>query len=331
MKIRFIAFLLAGILLGLPLISGCKGEDKKAEIRLGYLTNVTHAVPMVGMNQKIFSKELGEKVSTNTKTFIGGPALMEALIAGEIDVAYVGPGPAINSFVKGAPIRIIAGSNNGGSVLVAGKNSGVKNVKDLNKKTVATPQFASTQDVFLRGLLKAKGLQDKAKGGTVNIIQVAPADMYLLFKQKQLDAALLPEPWGTQLKQQGVVDFVLDWDEIWNKGDYPTVVLIVSDQFASQHPELVEKWLKAHMSTVQYINNNPVKSREIIKNRLKVLTRQDLEIDTIKAAMDRSKTTYLINQNILQEFAKLTYEAGYLKQKPDVNKLYDDSFLKKVK
>ena len=331
MKFRFMVFLVLLALVSTPILNGCGSADTSGQIRLGYFPNVTHAVPLVGLDQETFQKELGKDVNIKTKTFVAGPALMEALIAGEIDIGYIGPVPAINGFVKGAEIKIVAGSNNGGAVLVSRKNSGIKEVKNLSGKKVAVPQFANTQDISLRHILKENGLKDKGKGGTVNILQVAPADLMLLFKQKQVDAALVPEPWGTQLKEKGEADITLDWKEVWNKGDYPTTVVIVSNKFIKEHPDQVNKWLKAHVATVKFINNNKDKSKEIIKKQIKQLTGQDIDLKTISASMDRSKTTDGVNKEVLQEFADLSYESGYIKTKPNMNELYDDVYLKKVK
>ena len=46
---------------------------------------------------------------------------MEAIFANSIDLAYVGPGPALNAYAKsqGAEIRLLAGSANGGAALVS--------------------------------------------------------------------------------------------------------------------------------------------------------------------------------------------------------------------
>lgn len=329
-RTRVLLILVIVALISMPLLNGCQ-KEVNGDIRVGYFPNVTHAVPLVGLEQQTFQKELGTKVNIKTKTFVAGPSLMEALIAGEIDVGYIGPVPAINGFVKGAGIKIIAGANNGGAVLVARKNSGIKTINDLINKKVAVPQFANTQDISLRHLLKANGLKDKAKGGNVNVLQVAPADLFLLFKQKQIDAALVPEPWGTQLKEKGEADIILDWRQVWNNGDYPTTVVIASDKFIKEHPEIVDKWLKAHVATVEFINNNKEKSQAIIKKRLKELTGQDIAINTIKASMDRSKTTDTLNKGVLDEFANLSFESGYLKSKPDISNLYVESYLQKAK
>src|SRR6476660_1148723 len=68
-------------------------------VHLGYFPNVTHAVALVGVANGTFAKALGPNKLDASKTFNAGPALMEALSAGDIDIGYVGPNPAINTYV----------------------------------------------------------------------------------------------------------------------------------------------------------------------------------------------------------------------------------------
>ena len=81
------------------------------ELRLGYFANVTHAPALVGVSKGLFADELGSTTLT-TQVFNAGPAAIEALNAGAIDAAFLGPNPAINGFItsKGASLRIVAGS-----------------------------------------------------------------------------------------------------------------------------------------------------------------------------------------------------------------------------
>ena len=90
-----------------------------AELKLGYFGNVTHAPALVGVSQGYIAKELGDTKLT-TQVFNAGPAAIEALNAGAIDATYIGPNPAINSFVKsgGESVNIIAGAAAGGAQLV---------------------------------------------------------------------------------------------------------------------------------------------------------------------------------------------------------------------
>ena len=90
-----------------------------AELKLGYFGNVTHAPALVGVSQGYIAEELGD-TRLSTQVFNAGPAAIEALNAGAIDATYIGPNPAINSFVKsgGESVNIIAGAAAGGAQLV---------------------------------------------------------------------------------------------------------------------------------------------------------------------------------------------------------------------
>src|SRR2546429_9861238 len=144
-------------------------------LNLGYFPNLTHAVALVGVERGTFQKVLGSNVKLKTKTFNAGPAEIEALFAGDIDIGYVGPNPAINGYVKsnGSALRIIAGASSGGALFIVRPGANIHGPKDLNGKKIATPQLGGTQDVSLRHYLQQHGLKTADKGGTVQII---PAD-----------------------------------------------------------------------------------------------------------------------------------------------------------
>lgn len=127
-----------------------------AELKLGYFSNVTHAPALVGTSKGIIAKELGE-TKLSTQAFNAGPAAIEALNAGAIDATYIGPNPAINSFVKsnGESVSIIAGAAAGGAQLVVKPE--INSAADLKGKVLASPQLGGTQDVALRACIAGPG------------------------------------------------------------------------------------------------------------------------------------------------------------------------------
>ncbi|MGH7735384.1 MAG: ABC transporter substrate-binding protein, partial [Gemmatimonadales bacterium] len=88
-----------------------------------------------------------------------------ALLAGQLDAAYVGPNPAINAWQKsdGSAIKIISGAATGGASIVVKK--GISSASRLKGKTLATPSLGNTQDVALRAWLKQNGLATTSTGG----------------------------------------------------------------------------------------------------------------------------------------------------------------------
>ena len=66
------------------------------KIRIAYFPNIGHAIPIVGMEKGFFEESIGNQTKIETRIFDSGPQVIESLFANSIDVAYVGPGPAIN-------------------------------------------------------------------------------------------------------------------------------------------------------------------------------------------------------------------------------------------
>ena len=171
------------------------------KIRVAYFPNVGHAVPIVGIENGIFSSALGNKTLIETKLFDSGPQVVESLFSNSIDIAYVGPGPAINAFLKSQDnnIKILSGSASGGASFVVHPQSSIKSVDDFPGKRIAAPQIGNTQDVSLRHFLHSNGLESAEKGGSVIVYNISNPDIYTLFTKGDIDGAWVPEPWATIL------------------------------------------------------------------------------------------------------------------------------------
>ena len=100
--------------------------DAKAVVRAGrrsgsgYFPNVTHAPALVGIQGGIFKKNFGKNVTLETTSFNAGGDVITAILAGELDASFIGPGPSISGFQKsnGEALRIVSGATSGGAYLV---------------------------------------------------------------------------------------------------------------------------------------------------------------------------------------------------------------------
>src|SRR5512137_1408549 len=111
---RLPAGLLQALILCLALTAaGCAARDGSGDlIRVAYFPNLTHSQALIGLARGDFSEALGPEIEIDAKAFNAGPSVIEAMFAGEIDLAYIGPNPAINGYVKseGEALRVIARS-----------------------------------------------------------------------------------------------------------------------------------------------------------------------------------------------------------------------------
>ncbi len=320
-------------LLATAAIAACRGDDdgdtagdgtERVTLRLGYYANVTHAQPLIGVSDGTFAEELGENVKLETKTFNAGPAAIEAIFAGEIDAAYIGPNPAINGYVQsgGKEVRIVSGAASGGASLVVRADSNIKGPQDFKGKKVASPQLGNTQDVALRSWLKEAGLKTKEEGGDVTVLPTANADTLALFKRWDIHAAWVPEPWETRLVQEANGQVLVDERTLWPQGEFVTTHLIVRQRFLEDHPDVVEKLVRANVKVTQWINANPEEAKTTVNQAITEITSAGLPAAVIHAAWENLEFTYDPIASSLKKSADDAYALGFLKEEPDLADIY---------
>jgi NitT/TauT family transport system substrate-binding protein len=225
-------------------------------LRLGYYPNLTHAPALYGVEKGIFAKDLGSGVTLKTSTFNSGTQEAEAILSGAIDAGYIGPNPAVNSFIKsnGEAIRIISGTASGGAALVVRPD--ITSVAQLKGKTLATPGLANTQDVALRYYLQKNGLKTDTQGG--GDVSIKPQDNSLTvdaFKNKAIDGAWVPEPTASRLVAEGgkvLVNEADQWPE--TRGKFVTTLLIVRTDYLKKNPEIVRRLVTANVESINDLN-----------------------------------------------------------------------------
>lgn len=317
----------------LVLISLTAFSQGQTVIRVGAFPNITHPQAMVGKANGWFEKVLGPGVKIEWTSFNAGPSAIEALFAGTIDMAYVGPNPAITGYVRsrGQALRIIAGAASGGVALVVRNDSGIEKPEDFHGKRVASPQLGNTQDIALRSWLKAQGLKTTDKGGDVQVLPIANADQLTLFLKKQLDASWAPEPWATRLERKGNGHIFLDERDLWPHRQFVITNLIVSTKFLREHPDLVKSWLRAHVELTGWINSHLAESKKILNQQIQKETGKALSPAVLDEAFGRVEVTYDPLRDTLLTSARHAYELGFLgHQMPDLSGIYDLTLLNQV-
>lgn len=328
-KFALILALVAGLLAACGGNKDNSTESGKKEITIGYFPNLTHIATIVGLEKGYFADAFGKDVKIKTKTVNNGGLFMEAMATNAIDVGTVGPGPVLNYYVKDPKYRIISGAVNGGAVLVASKESNIKDLKDLDGKKVAIPVIGSTQDVMLRKALQSVDLKPKSNGGTVELHPAAPADTATLFKQKAVDAAATQEPWGYVVQTQAGGQMLLDWKEFaWGKDSTNTVVT-ASDDFL-KNKDQAEAYLSAHKKAIAFIKDHPAEAKELVIKHLKDLTGKELDKKEVDAAFDRLEVTTDVNEKVIQEMADISKEANYIPSSK-IDGLVELKYLKEAK
>ncbi len=316
------------------LLSACSSEpaSQPRVIRVGYFANITHSQALIGLARGDFQRALGSEVKIETTVFNAGPSVIEAIFAGQLDLAYIGPNPAINGYVqsKGEALRIVAGATSGGAAFVVRADAGIQSARDLDGKKIASPQLGNTQDVALRSYLIANGFQTKEKGGSVEVIPTQNSQILEAFKRKQIDGAWAPEPWASRLVVEGGGVILVDERDLWPEGDFVTAQIIVRTEFLKANPSLVRAWLQAHVAVTQWENANPVEARALVNAEFEKLSGKKLNEAVLNQAWQRFRPTWDPIASSLFVSAKAAHTAGFLKELPDLQGIYDLVLLNEV-
>ena len=301
-------------------------------IRVGYFPNITHSQAVIGLARGDFQTSLGSSVTIQPTVFNAGPSVIEALFAGQIDLAYIGPNPAINGYVQsqGEALRVVAGATSGGAALVVRPAANIHAAADLAGKRLASPQLGNTQDVALRNYLIVNGLQPVEQGGNVQVIPTQNPQILDLFVQGQIDGAWVPEPWASRLVVEGGGVVLVDERDLWPNGDFITANIIVSTAFLKAHPELVKAWLTAHVELTQWEVADPAETQSLLNAEIEKLTGKKLKDEVLAQAWERLRPTWDPISTSLIASADSAYAAGFLKEKPDLSGIYDLSLLNEV-
>ena len=292
-------------------------------VRLGFLANITHAPALVAIKNGYFTQALGKAGTVQTTTFSSGTQETTAILAGQLDAAYVGPNPAINAWQKsnGTAIKIVSGAATGGASIVV--KPGISGASQLKGQSLATPSLGNTQDVALRYWLKQQGLATSATGGgDVTIKPTTPNSAAVLeFKSGQIAGASEPAPYD--------IEMVKDGGKVLLSEPGVTTVLMVTQSFLSAHPAIVADLLKANMQAIDFIKSNPAAAETAANAELAAYTGKPLKASIVADAFKEITFTVDPDVSSLTTDAQQAVSIGLLKP-VNLNGVFDLTALNKL-
>lgn len=302
-----------------------------SEVKIGYFANLTHGTALVGLAKNGPIRQALGGTTVKTSVFNAGPAEIEALNAGSIDIGWIGPSPSINGYVKssGKNLKIISGSASGGVKLVVNPKK-IKSLADVKGKKIATPQLGNTQDVAFLNWIADQGWKvDATTGkGDVSVVRTDNKITPDAYKTGSIDGAWVPEPTASKLVAEGA-KVLLDESSLWDGGKFVITNVIVSQSFLKAHPDVVKAVLQGSVNTNVWINANSDKAKAIANQELATLSGKALKDEVIDPAWKSISFTDDPLASTLQTEADHAVKAGLL-EKPDLSGIYDLSILNSI-
>src|SRR5246127_2106496 len=295
--------------------------QERTTVRFGHFPNITHAQGVIAhaLSRKgkgWFEQRLGPNVEIQWFTYNAGPSAMEAIFARSLDVTYVGPGPALNAYLKsnGEEIRVISGAANAGAALVVKSDSSIKTAADFRGKKTATPQLGNTQDISCRAWLKAQGFKVTQTGGDVTVLPTNNPDQLALLQNGGVDAVWTVEPWVTRLERDAKARVFLE------DKDVITTWLVSSAKFLGSQRDLAKKVVAANAELTDWIQKNPDEAQKLLIDELAAETKTTFAPDAVSPAWKRIKFTTAVPNDLIAKAVQDGKDAGFLKGNTDISK-----------
>jgi NitT/TauT family transport system substrate-binding protein len=249
------------------LLTACRGV-RRDMVRVGVMTNLTHAPLLAGLASGRVERALGVRVEM--RAFRAGPQVLEALLGGAIDVGSAGPSAIVFNNARHAPgtLRLLGGLCSGGASLLVSAASSIRGPEDLRGKRLATPQIGTTQDISLRTYLRDHGYVPAERGGDVTVHALDSATIQAEIRKGALDGAWLPEPWATRVVQRAGATRLIDERDLWPGRRFPTALLVASGAWARALPEVASKLTAAAQTEVDRALTEPDATRAVVGDEL---------------------------------------------------------------
>src|SRR5512137_811451 len=135
-------------------------DGKVSTLRIGYQPSTHQIAEMVASEKGWWKEDLKPFGITEIKEFefpTGVPE-MQAMVAGELDAAYVGTAPPISAISAGLPAKIVAAVNINGSNLVLRPDLVYSGPASLAGLSIGTFPPGSIQDTVMKRWLMENGV-----------------------------------------------------------------------------------------------------------------------------------------------------------------------------
>lgn len=249
-------FRLAGLLALISLSSWSYAADR---VIIGNVSRTVEQLPNYAATDKGFFAQEG--IQGDVVLIGSTDTLIQALIAGHVNVAIVDPSAAINAVERGASLKII-----GGTVPIAAYTlitcPKYKSIKELKGTTIGVVSLVSGSTIFLREMLKAEGLE---LNRDYTIVQNGPTGQRLAsLKNCSTSATMIL---GGDLPRSRELGFF----EVAKLSDYISNLqfhsLIVDSRWAEAHNQLTVRYLKAMVRAMQWAHANREQAAELVSKR----------------------------------------------------------------
>src|SRR5574343_84229 len=262
------------------------------------------------------------------RMFPKGPDIMPAIVAGEIDIAALASDGAIAGRANGVPIVTVAGFAKGGARLVAGADTGIKDIQGLKGNKVGVTRGGAHELLLYAELEKAGLTWSDKPGKDVQVVFLAFADLNQALATKQIDAMCQSEPQSSQaINKKFGVEIMKPYNTKMGK---PVRLLVMTEKMYTEKKDVAQRLMKCFVETTALFNKDTALAEKYVREQMfkGQITPQDF-----KDAMDNADYTYDVSPehiDITTEFMN-KYGVGRMQKPPKAAEWVKLDLLQKAK
>lgn len=300
----------------------------KDTLRIGHLSTFYHTALLLSEKNPF---GLSLDCLTKWTLFGTGPAIVEALESGELDLAYIGLPPAIIGMARGVPIKCIAGGHTEGTVIVGKKGSlscdeteGLEGaLGQFSGGRVGVPGKGSIHDVILSHYIRKYELQSN-----IEVVNFRWADEIVeRLAAGELDAAFGTPALSVSACRHAEARQLCPAHTLWP--DNPSYGIVAHRDFIQSNVDIIEGFLKLHEQANEIIRNEPLRAAEAIAATVGVVD-SDFILDVLKVSpryCSQLSESYIKST---MEFVKAMVNLGYIQDALAENRIFDTTYIRRA-
>lgn len=277
--------LLAALLIGSGL-SSCSNNGYPGEaetINFGANPSGSCGLIYIAQERGFFTRQ---GLTVNVKNFDSGSAAIDAILKGDMDIAWSSEFRLIRGAFAREGISSLATINRFTDQFIFGKiDSGIKNTADLKGKRIGVPRNTITE-FYLNLFLLFNGISIE----DVFLVDVLPAQAMDSLSSGKVDAAVVWEPYSSQMKVQFAEETV-----VWSVQDTQPGFGVISsrNEWITGNPQTINRFLKSLTQAEDYLNRNTEEATRIIQARL------NYDDATMKTLLSECKFSLSLDQPLI--------------------------------
>jgi len=292
---------------------GGGGETaEQTTLRVGVIPIADVAPLYLGVKEGFFEDQ---GLTIEPQLAEGGAAITPAVLSGDFQIGFSNTVSLLIAASKDLPVTIISQGVLGGKTadeawadLLVLKDGPIKAPKDLEGKTIAVNTLSNVCEVTIKASLADMGVDIE----TLKFTEVPFPDMNAALEANRVDGACVVEPFvsqGLAGKAKGIDPFYVN-----TAPDLTVATYFTSKQYASENPEIVQKFVTAMEQSLEFAQSNPDAVREVLGEYTEIPPEVAQNIKLPQWRADLTTDT-------IERLSALSLEYGLIEEQPDLNEL----------